>query len=840
MARHGKTSGKSTSKSMPQSSGKGSAEPAVPPVSPEALDRLVPTWLPPVLYAVVTVVLFRTFIFSDGMLQGGDTLSLGYAAREFYAQALRDGYFPLWNPYILGGAPFVEALSGGDAIYPTSVLPLFMETYRALGWKLILHIFAAGLFMFGWIRCLGGSRPAALITGLAYLMAPFMVAFVHPGHDGKIFVTALTPLLFWTLEWAFRKGGWAPFLLFAAEVALVIFTTHFQMAYFLFGALGVYAAFRAIQIGREAGSFAPGVRVYGIFMGASVLGAGVAGVQLLPAFDYVNTLSRRTATTIQAEAEAGVAYSSSWSLHPEELLSFVVPEFAGNNARGTPWADGTYWGRNFTKDNHEYAGVVILLLAGVGLFGSNRKALKLFLLSVGVLALLYALGRNTPVWRIFYEVVPGVPLFRVPSISSFLFGFAMITLAAFGIDRIFRWAADGWNREKGLERYLVGAPALLLVGTLLAASGVLLSLWRAVVYRDFPLELEPVLNAAEPFITQGFLFSTLFVGGAAGAVWLFRKGLLRPSGVMIVFVALVAIDAGRIDSVFIKTVPFEDWFSPDPNAQYILQETAGSDEPFRVFAAGGVFGFGQDVAPSVHGLELVAGHHPNDLARYRELIGMVGSNAPENLINANVLQILNVRYIIWPDYQFQMPWEELPRLAGTSIQGRPYEGLYAFPGLDRARLIGRATVLSDEETVPYILSPQFNPVTDVVLAEEPQGITLPGEPVQGIVEWIERHPNRLRLRVRADSDALLLLAENWTPAWRATVDGVDTPVMRANHVLRAIPLSAGEHTVELDYRSSSLSRGLWVSVLSVLLLLGGAIAARFVAARGEPDPLAEA
>ena len=96
------------------------------------------------------------------MLFGSDTLSLGYMAREFYANAVTGGEFPFWNPVILGGTPFIESLAGGDSLYPPSaILLLLLDTHRALGWKLIWHVFFAGIFTYGWIRCLGLSKTSA-------------------------------------------------------------------------------------------------------------------------------------------------------------------------------------------------------------------------------------------------------------------------------------------------------------------------------------------------------------------------------------------------------------------------------------------------------------------------------------------------------------------------------------------------------------------------------------------------------------------------------------------------------------------------------------------------------
>jgi uncharacterized membrane protein YfhO len=75
--------------------------------------------------------------------------------------------------------------------------------------------------------------------------------------------------------------------------------------------------------------------------------------------------------------------------------------------------------------------------------------------------------------------------------------------------------------------------------------------------------------------------------------------------------------------------------------------------------------------------------------------------------------------------------------------------------------------------------------------------------------------------VTSDRNALLVVADNWFPAWQATVDGRETPVLRAYHALRAVPVPAGEHAVEMVYRSESVARGLWISLSTSLLLLAG-------------------
>ncbi|MBT8397448.1 MAG: hypothetical protein KJN92_10800, partial [Gemmatimonadetes bacterium] len=766
-----------------------------------------PKWLPPVLYGAVTLLLFRRFVFSGEMLLGQDTLSLGLVARDFFAQALKSGVFPLWNPVILGGTPFLDSLAGGDSLYPTSILLVLMEPFRALGWKLVLHVFGAGLFAYGWIRALGRSREAALLSGLAYLLAPFMVTLVYPGHDGKLFVTALTPLLFWAVERALVAGRLRAFGGMALVIGLVILTTHFQQAYFLFGAVGVYALVRVALLWRAGLSPRLSAARFATFLAFSFLGAGIAGIQLLPAVSYVTEHSRRTATTTQATEEGSVAYSSSWSLHPEEVASLIVPEFAGNSAGGAEWATGTYWGRNVFKLNHEYAGLVVLLLAVLSFFGAAGRGIRLTFAGVGGVALLFALGAHTPVWRVFYELLPGISLFRAPSISAFLFGFAAVTLMAYGVDRVLGLGEPGtpsprsegekksktpiMRQDRGMVWFLAGSSVFFLFGAAMASSGVLTSIWTSSFYADITPAKTQALARAQEFIGQGFFLATVL----SALTLLLVLGALKRKITPLLWVlgvgVLVTVDLGRVDHAFIQTLAYQDWERLDPNIQF-LREQKETQEPFRVLAMGGN-NDGQDVKPGLYGLDLAAGHHPNDLARYRELIGMVGSGIPSNFFDPEtgglqlpLLSTLNVRYVIWPVHRYGgLPQGEVV-MATTLGNNQVYEAVYEIPTLPRARLVQRAVVLSDSEVVPYIISDQYRPLEEVVLTEEPS-IPLSGGIGTGEVRWLEKGLNRLRLEVESDAPALLLLAENWYPAWKAEVGGEEVPVLRANHSLRAVP-----------------------------------------------------
>jgi hypothetical protein len=832
------------------------------------LDR-VPVWVPPVLFALLTAWLFRAFIFSGDMLFGSDTMSLGYQARHFFAEALRTTGFPLWNPHILGGTPFLEALSGGDSLHPLSVaLLLVMDTYRALGWKLVIHVFLAGLFTYGWLRTLGASRGGALVGGTGALLAPSFVTLVFPGHDGKMFVVAMTPLLFWLAESMWRRRDLVPGALLALSIALVIFSTHFQMAYFLFGALGAYMAFRAVQVGRMRG-WRAGATGYGVFLGFSLLGAGIGAIQLLPAVEYVTEFSRRAATTVEAASpDAARAYSASWSLHPEEAASLLVPEFVGGSVGGSEWTDETYWGRNAFKLNHEYLGVVLLLLAllaflpgparsgegseddgqgedpadgngaVVGVPGPSPgdgppRATRWFLAGLGIVAALFALGANTPVWRGFYEVLPGVSLFRAPSMVIFLTAFATCTLAGLGVDRAARELATAEGRKR-VVAWTGGAAAVLAVGVVLAASGLLLDLWQALLYRDIPPDRMTALGTLEPYILRGFLVVTALAGGLAAAFWAAGKGMLSAPLFLAVATGLVIVDLARVNAPFIQVTDATRLTVPDANLRFLEGRTR-QEPPFRVFS---MVRSGADVQPSAFGIDLAAGHHPNDLLRYQELIGMEGGGVPQHLLAFHpvVMAALNVRYLLWPDAQLG-PLEGVEPVSRIQTpDGRPWTSVYPYPGLPRAYLVGRYRLVAPDETLGVLLDdPTFDPGAEVLLEVappfEPGTPPAEGPSARGTVQWVEREPDRLVLDVEAEAPALLVVSQNWFPSWAARVGDDPTPVLRANHTLQAVAIPAGRQRVEISVESEALGQALLLSGVSLLLTMGAGIASGLVARR---------
>ncbi|MDP2960986.1 MAG: hypothetical protein Q8N71_06125 [candidate division Zixibacteria bacterium] len=191
------------------------------------------------LFLILTVIMFGKFIFSDMMLLGTDTIEAGVMFKTFYVDFIKQYHsMPLWEPYLFGGMPFIDAMHG-DTFYPLAIIQFILPLYKALGWKLVLTVFLTGIFTFYCMRAFGFSRWVSLIGALAYMFSVNLVSWVYGGHDGRMYVTSLLPLNFLFLEKSLRSRKLIYFILFGGTVGLLILANHPQLAYFAMWGLGL-------------------------------------------------------------------------------------------------------------------------------------------------------------------------------------------------------------------------------------------------------------------------------------------------------------------------------------------------------------------------------------------------------------------------------------------------------------------------------------------------------------------------------------------------------------------------------------------------------------------------
>jgi uncharacterized membrane protein len=216
-----------------------------------------------------------------------DQYIAGYAFRDFAAQSLRDGNgFPLWNPYLYGGMPYIDAMHG-DIFYPTFLLRMVLPTDIAMTWGMILHFWIAGVAMYAFLRAHRLSFRASLVGGLAYMMSGQVAGLVSPGHDGKLFVSALFPVTLLMVRRGMRDGRRWAWGTLALVVGLAVLTPHPQLLQYLLLASGAYALWVAYL---EGGDGAPTRRVatqrLGLALGAVAIGMAIGAIQFMPLAQY--------------------------------------------------------------------------------------------------------------------------------------------------------------------------------------------------------------------------------------------------------------------------------------------------------------------------------------------------------------------------------------------------------------------------------------------------------------------------------------------------------------------------------------------------------------------------
>jgi hypothetical protein len=741
-------------------------------------------WYVAAAMAVLVVIIFEGFIFSDKMIFGTDMIPMGYMMRKVVADYWRSSHsIPLWNPYILCGLPVVDAMHG-DVFYPAALAYLFMPLHKALGYKIVVHVWLAGVAMYALLRTLGLRRRSSLLGGVSYMVAPYFLSLIYAGHDGKMFVTALFPLCVAALELLIRHVRYIYAVLFGALLGLLFLTSHPQMTYFAAWGLAIYFVFNVRRLVRTK-MLGKGL----LFMVVALLiGIGIGCVQFLPTYYYTTNFSPRT-------GGVSFAFASSWSLHPEEIVSLLYPMFGGYQ--------DFYWGRNPFKLNAESPGPLVLLIAIGGFLFCLRRKEALPWLFLFVFCPLYALGAHTPLLKAAFYAIPGAKFLRAPSIIMFMFSCASSVLAAFFVDGLLSRQASPFQKKllTGLVIFVIFMTFMLTV-----ARTTSYDIWQTIYGRLGEGKLS-IIKASGALLTRDAIILGLFGVGLlllAGS----RYRTWREGGGLVALAIMGILATSLPHSVrFIQYVGLRDWQRSDAVIDYIRKDK----DIFRALPVIGSNFYNRNYMP-IFGIETANGFYDNRIRYYDTLAGA----SQENLANPNIMRITNVKYVVTAE-KVEHPLLVLERDFGKVF-------VYRNAGfLPRAFLVHSAVVASgDSAALNIIRNAAFDPSTTIVLAS--------GEPISGEAAGeegvrIETYvPDKVRLRATVTSPAYLYFSENYLPYWKAYVDGKQVPLVRSNVAMRAVYLEPGEHTVEMKFFSKWYRAGAYICLVACAVVVASGVA----------------
>jgi len=773
--------------------------------------RLAGAWSA-LVYAVATLWLGWPALAGKFLISPiSDQYLAGYAFREFGAHALRTtGGFPMWNPYIFGGMPYVAAMHG-DIFYPTFLLRMMMPTDVAMTLGFMVHVFLAGLFTYYFLRAWGLGFYPALIGGLAYMMGGPLASYVSPGHDGKLFVSALTPLALWMLVRGMRDGRYWAFGVLTLTVGLAVLSPHPQLLQYMLLLSGAFALFLTFSARTDGVVIEPKTRYTRLALAAAAVAVGLlmGAVQFLPVMQYVPWSPRA--------GGRGYDYATTFSFPIEELLNTYVPQFSGILR--------SYWGRNGIHLHSEYLGASVLMLAGLG-FGAiasaRRRSFARFWLGVLIVALLWSLGGETPFFRIVYAIVPGTKFFRAPSTMFYVVAFAIAMFAALAVERVI---ALQFSR-----RYLVGwgiAATLLLV---LGVSGGLTSMAETIA----GVQRADMAEANAGALVFGSLRSFIAVAATVGVLFALMSGRLKPVVGVWMLTAVVAIDLWSVEKLYWQfSAPAAQLYASDSIIDYLKgikepgrvlalqlsRETDAQRDPYLSTESNGLM---------IHGIRQLLGYHGNELGRYDILTAK--DSGYRNIVNPQIWHVLNVRYLLTDVDSVPIPG--LTRLAGpVKNAAGSTEYLYQLPGDNTYAWVAPVIVKAgDEPVLNTVLDPRFD-APRVALVDSaapvigPQITSMP--PATGIaVHTVSYAPGHVSLELASPAPAgsALVVSENYYPGWTATADGKSALVVRTDFVLIGVVLPTGATHVELTFTSPTFERGKVITLVALALALLGIIA----------------
>ena len=787
-----------------------SPEPTTVPVPEARFEPRLGGLIALAVYAAVMLTLCWP-VFQGQFLggTGSDQFTAGYSFRLFGAEMFKStGHVPLWNPYLFGGMPFVGAMHG-DIFYPTSWLRLIMPVGIAMGLGFAVHLVLAGAFAYLLLRALRLGWTAALVGGLAYELTGIVDSLVSPGHDGKLFVSALTPLLLFALVRAIRDGRLWAYGLVALTVGLCLLSPHPQMSYYAFLAAGLWTLY--LVFGEPDGPRGTRwARHIGFAFAAVLLGVAIAAIQVLPFLQYM-PFSARAATQ---SPEAAWAYATGYAFPPSELLVTVLPQFNG--------VLQNYWGGNFFKSHTEYLGALVVVLAVIGAGDRTRRRTVLALAGIAVLFLLIAFGGHTPFYRLWYEVMPAMKKVRAPGMAFFLVALPVSIYAAFGVERLVR-------REVTTAKIAIPAAVLLFLAVL-GIAGVLQSIAGGMA----DPRMAPQVQANAPALVSGSLRLLVFVALGAAAFWAVATGRLRGAAAAAILALLIGGDLWSIDRLFFHfNGTAAQLFADDPITTRLKQEKP----PFRVFDAAPQNTIG--LPPAYTGSFLMAkripvtfGYHGNEERFYDELWG--GKNEYRFMNNAALWDVWAVKYLL-VTAAAQQDIRGFHRVMGpvaiTAGQAGDSAVMYQRDSVPPyARVVPGAVKLPEDQIITTVNDSRF-PVDRVVVYSESTSVVpvplkgalpAPSTAAATVDEWA---PGRMKISIRGTEPrpSYLVVAENWYPDWKAVVDGKAVNTLRGDYALLSVPLPAGARQVSLEFVSAAYRTGRLVTWLA--LAVGAALLA---------------
>lgn len=790
-------------------------------------------WFWILLLAAACVMLFRDLLFTDKIIRASDVISQYFwGARTFKEQTPLDFIRSLpsifqanWDPLSDGGRTLEGGWNANRLLFHEYVILHYFPFPASIAWLAVLSLVWGGVGTYWYCRLIGVGRFGAFAAGFLFAFCVENASLINAGHIQKIETICWFPWVLFFLEKALRGGRFFHYAMTALMLAIQFFNMHWQISFYSCLAVGLYWFFH-VGGRRLAEGKAYGARP----LGREVL---LAAVMVLLFFTTISmSFAPLFSWSRQSERAGGMSYEEgmSWSMPPEEVLTFFVPGLVGysrQEAGDTPEQGHVYyWGRMHFTQTNDYLGLLPWLLLPLPLM-FRRDRYTWFFTSLAAATLVMALGKYTVIYRFMFEHLPGFATFRVPKMILFLFAFALAVLAGRGIDLLEALAADRKKRRAWLAGVAAFVTALGLLWLWLSQSGnTVLSLASGVIDQATRYQSDSSLVAEryafmtrEAAIAVGIAVCYLAVFFAWSRQWFSTKVL------MILLVLLLGGELARVNGklLVVTAAPSADKKQAKTDVVEFLQKNAGhyriqpvNEQNAHYYAD--------------YGLANISAYVTISEKRYREFLENFSLMGP-------MPDMINLKYLVMPLAEFQAQQAVLsPKYAPVFTSATGSVVLENRTVLPKAWLVPAVQVAPDpNQRLMFMGSPYFNP-RSLALVENSPPFTLPptggGEPL-GAAEVSAYEANKVVVKASPYRPALLVLGEKYYRWWSAYVDGKRVEIEPVNHILRGVYLGPGNHTVEFRFDPLPFRIGKYLT-LGSFALFGGLLLREWQIRRRSP------
>ena len=823
-----------------------------------------------IFYIAGSLILFIAIalIYTNPVFQGKeiiqhDIVQYKGGAKELLDYRAKHGEETYWSDAMFGGMPTYQtgAQFRGDVIKHVDNALNFLPKPANY-----LFLLFAGFFLLGMTAVRNWKY--ALLGATFFGLSTYFYIIISAGHNGKVHTIAyFAPLLAGILLVYIRKKYLLGFVVTALFMGLQIAANHFQMTYYLFIGIGFLFLSELIRVLLKKSDWKHFGISSGVLALAFLLGIGMNSQRLLANREYAEETVRGK-QILEDEKQNHASKDGMnrdamlmWSYGKLETLNLFIPRIYGGssqekgsdrimqniqdlvqeNATSQEEVDNivkgfsspTYWGEQPGTAGPAYQGAVVCFLAFLGFFFAPKKY-KYWILGASVLTIMLAWGSNfLIVSDLFIDFVPLYNKFRAPSSILVVVELLFPLIAIVGLYSFFNNKNLTTEYKQKVLMY-AGGGVLAFLLLMLVFGKSLLGFYTETEKRYLPSYiLDYLIDERNGMFKEDSIKAIFYVGAVLGVLFLTMKQKLNQNIALIIIGAVSFFDLWSVNKRYLNNDNFVDKeFVQEPFvtevSDYLIEKAGDNTEVQRLLAQaemnkmlsiltekdkGHYRIFNSITSPfnettTSYFKSSVGGYHAVKLRRYDDLINEYFS-VTDNKKTLNILNMLNTKYILLGS--LQEPRAEInPNANGNAwfvsdIQfvKTPNEEIKVVGEIDNKKM----AVVSVEDQKYF------------------EGKNLQSDST-AVIELKNYQPNQLEFKTQSKTPQLAVFSEIYYPkGWKMLLDGKEVPYIKANYLLRAVFVPAGNHEVRMVFEPEVIEKGKMISMsafgIFLLLSVGG-------------------